>query len=339
MGVQRGPRRIRTRILLAVFVVVVTLITAMFWTESTVTPRPTTLEGWLYDYYYNATRLGYDRGDWGGRVIRTDDPEALINLDPANLTVPVFVRIPTELTDDYLNPMIAKFFPSVEASSLIVRRDTSSDGTIIAVIVRGPNGRLEIDRDDGGVTYYEDRPSTPGVSLETNESAMRYAVDWLKAHGAWPSDAVSITLRRLSHFSSTGEVLYSLTAARKVLGFAFYEMVGRLCLDVDAATGRIDKFLYDWPQVSVPFVCTDLPPLSRVLDHFNLTGPYLNDETFSISENLTYHEASVIWEMGLDNTAPIYFYLPYRWIGYCPGYWSYGSYGAIFPEVMPFIYY
>ena len=60
---------------IALLVAGLTLASAASWTERNYKPGggpagpPTTLEGWLYDYYYNATRLGYDRGEWGGRTV------------------------------------------------------------------------------------------------------------------------------------------------------------------------------------------------------------------------------------------------------------------------------
>ena len=83
-GQKRGP----IPILLTLLVAIVTLISAMFWPARESRPERTpalesmTFEEWLYDYYYSASRLGYDRDKWGGHVIYTDDPATIVNQSP-----------------------------------------------------------------------------------------------------------------------------------------------------------------------------------------------------------------------------------------------------------------
>ena len=72
--------------------------------------EPSTTKEWLYDEYYNATEMGYDRSVWGGRVISDGDLESLINATPGNLTVPVFVNVPQELTKDLVESTASRFF-------------------------------------------------------------------------------------------------------------------------------------------------------------------------------------------------------------------------------------
>jgi len=337
-GRAKGPRRDPIPVLISILVAIVTLTSAMFWTQretsqdGTMAPRPLTLEGWLYDYYYNATVMGYDRDEWGGKVIWTEDPASLVNPDPGNLTVPVLVHIPRELTTDYIDSIVTKFFPDVNMSSLRYYPSKCKDGIVTAVCVGDGNAHLEIQR-DGYIEFEDDYLHIPLDDFRSNESAQEHAIDWLKDHDLWPSDVGGVRIVRAAQ-SYDDTIAYVLTVGRQDPFPGFDMSFGRIELTFEANMGTVfDVHIY-WPDLTTPFVVTDLPPVERTLDCLGLMEKATNDSTFFVSDMLTYSQAHVIWYMGLRDTAPVYFFLPYRTIGYGQGYmnWTRGDYGVIFPE-------
>jgi len=337
-GRAKGPGRNYVHALVAILVAILTLASAMFWTGSGPRPEgtrdsgPLTLEGWLYDYYYNATVMGYDRDEWGGKVIWTEDPAALVDPDPDNLTVPVFVYVPRELTAPYIDSLTAKFFPGVNSTSLRYYPSRYKDGVVTAVRVGDGRGTLEIQR-DGNIEYRAEYLHVPIDVYRSNESAQEHATEWLEAHGLWPSDVGGVRITQAAH-SYDETIAYVLTVARQDPFPGFDMSFGRIELAFEANMGTVFDVDIYWPELTVPFVVTDLPPVNITLELFGLKQRAENDSTFFVSDMLTYRVARVIRQMGLRDTALVYFYLPYRSIGYGQGYmnWTSGDYGVIFPE-------
>lgn len=337
MGSVKGPRKDPIPILISILVAIIILTSAMFWTEqetgqdATVGLHPLTLEGWLYDYYYNATDMGYDRDEWGGKVIWTEDPASLVNPDPDNLTVPVFVYIPLELTAGNIDAIIGRFFPGVNTSSLYIRPRLSEDGTVVSVGVSDGNKGLTIHR-DGLIEYREDYLPIHVDVFRTNESAKEHAIEWLKAHDIWPSDIESISARLYPTWGDNDAIVYLVEASRRDLVPGFDFAPGRLTLCFEANTGKVFDLDLNWPDIDVPFVVTDLPPVDLTLERFGLSEASKTDPKFHVSGFLEYGQARVIRDRGLSDTAPIYFYIPYRFIGSSEPFGTSGEYGVIFPE-------
>jgi len=310
----------------------------MFWTQretpsdETLALRPMTSEGWLYDYYYNATVMGYDRDEWGGKVIWTEDPASLVDSDLDNLTVPVFAYVPRELTAPYIDSLTARFFPGVNSTSLRYYPSKYKDRVVTAVRVGNGCRTLEIQR-DGNIEYRAEYLHVPIDVFRSNESAEEHATEWLEAHGLWPSDVGGVRITQAAN-SYHETIAYVLTVGRQDPFPGFDMSFGWIELAFEANMGTVfDVHIY-WPDLTVPFVVTDLPPVERTLDLFGLEEKAATDSTFFVSDMLTYREARVIGQMGLRDTAPVYFFLPYRTIGYGQGYmnWTCGEYGVIFPE-------
>lgn len=78
------------------------------------------------------------------------------------------------------------------------------------------------------------------------------------------------------------------------------------------------------------------PPVLPAPDEHDLVDIPESNITAWFDEALFYDEAYMIYDTGLKNSAEVYFFLPYRWMGlYHPLVESPGSlYGAIFPDAI-----
>ncbi len=94
------------RTLLLILALASTLLAAMYWPWPEPRPSggaaewPETDQAWLYDYLYNATKLGYDRSEWGGRLIETDDPAALADTRQQRMALHPCGRLASERVSD-----------------------------------------------------------------------------------------------------------------------------------------------------------------------------------------------------------------------------------------------
>ena len=185
---------------------------------------------------------------------------------------------------------------------------------------------------DGLIEYHEDYLPMHVDVFRTNESAKEHAIEWLKAHDIWPSDIESISARLYPYWGDNDAIVYLVEASRKDLVPGFDFAPGRLTLCFEANTGKVFDLDFYWPDMAVPFVVADLPPVERTLERFGLTEASKTDPKFGVSDYLSYERAWVFRDLGLRETAPLYFYLPYRAIPHSHPYGTSAEYGVIFPE-------
>jgi hypothetical protein len=126
------------------------------------------------------------------------------------------------------------------------------------------------------------------------------------------------------------------------LGFDFErgDLGSWINLQFEAATGRVFELHHCWPELEVPFVVTALPSVEEVQSFHQMGSNPARNITSSHSDNVTYRRASMYYEMGIEETAPVRFYLPYwNLLQYAPGWWSSisGQFGVIFPDKELFI--
>ena len=324
--------------LLLVVTLACILLSAILWP---VTPPsygdgvwPDTYEEWLYDYLYNSTRLGYDPSVWGGFLIETDNPAALVNTDPSNLTVPVFVTKALKLDDSNILAIIGRFFPGSNVSRMIFNRDIDVDGNVIAVSIRFGTASFNINR-DWWFRYGDGTSGLMGNIFSSDQSAMDHAIAWLKAHNAWPDDATRMSISRPP--GGRGVPTYTFIVHRCLMGFNFdvVEQGGSIILTFEAATGKVISLDYCWPDLEIPFVVSDLPTVEEVISYHHLESDPERQIFTWHSDNVTYHRACAFWDLYITHSTPIFIYLPYWQITLnCPA-WPHtsdGIYGAIFPD-------
>ncbi len=301
--------------------------------------EPSTYEEWLYDEYYNATEMGYDRSVWGGRVISDGDLESLIDTTPGNLTVPVFVNVPHELTQDFVESTASRFFPEMDIDRW--KREVTRDEQEHVHSVEYRNVALgrsfEVWQD--GCIWYDSRTNhTTGDIFGSNESAREHAVQWLEDRDALPEDTGRISLWRYDIQHYPGTVEYELSIGRRVGPFDFNSGPGsnQIRLKFAAGTGQVLFFEHHWPELEIAFLVTDLPDIDTVLVEHDLLDVPESNITVWFHESLFYDEAYVIFLTGLKNIAEVYFFLPYRLMGLSHPVmeWPGGLYGAIFPDAI-----
>ncbi len=336
-------RRILPLAAIAVLVVIVLMVSSTLRVDDGDGGwEPSTYEEWLYDEYYNATEMGYDRKVWGGRMISEGDLEELINATPGNLTVPVFVNNPHPLTRDFVESTASRFFPEMDIPQW--ERDATRDGRdhVLSVQYRNTaDGRCFEAWHDGCIWYDSRTDHTPGDIYGSNESAKEHALQWLEDRDALPDDTGRISLWRYDIQHHPGTVEYELRMQRRVGPFDFNSgpKSNRIRLKFAAGTGQVLFFEHHWPKLEIAFLVTDLPEVDTVLAEHDLTDVPGTNITTWFCETLFYDEASVIFDSGLKNRAEIYFFLPYRWMGLSypdrPG----SLYGAIFPDAIMYYWY
>ncbi|MCK5253742.1 MAG: hypothetical protein KAQ96_12370 [Thermoplasmata archaeon] len=303
--------------------------------------EPSTYEEWLYDEYYNATEMGYDRSVWGGRVISEGDLESLINATPGNLTVPVFVNVPHEFTRDFVESTASRFFPEMDIDQWereVIRDDRDN---VLSIEYRNVAlGRSFEVRQDGCIWYRSRTDHTTGDIFGSNVTAREHAIQWLEDRDALPEDTGRIGLWTYEGQHYPGTVEYELSIGRRVGPFDFNSgpRSNQIRLKFAAGTGQVLFFEHHWPELEIAFLVTNLPDIDTVLAEHDLVAVPKNNITVWFNESLVYDETSVIFDTGLKNSAEVYFFLPYRWMGLSYRMWeSLGSlYGAIFPDAIIF---
>jgi len=330
---------------IAVLVVIVLVISSTLMVEDEDDGwEPSTYEEWLYDEYYNATEMGYDPSVWGGRVISDGDLESLINATPGNLTVPVFVNVPHELTRDFVESTASRFFPEMDIDRW--KREVTRDEreNVRSVEYRNKTDGRSFDVWQDGCIWYDSRTDhTTGDIFGSNESAKEHALQWLEDRDALPEDTGRISLWRYDIQHYPGTVEYELNIGRQVGPFYFNSgpRTNQIRLKFAAGTGQVLFFEHHWPEFEIAFLVTDLPDIDTVLVEHNLVDVPGTNITGWFNETLYYDEASVIFDTGLKNSAEVYFFLPYRWMGLSNTvYEGMGSlYGAIFPDAIMYYWY
>jgi len=304
--------------------------------------EPTTYEEWLYDDYYNATEMGYDRDVWGGRVISEGDLESLIDATPGNLTVPVFVNVPPELTQEFVETTASRFFPDMGIDLWERELERDGRGNVLGVKYRNVTGGRSFEIWQDGCIWFNARTDhVAGDLFGSNESAREFAVQWLEARDAFPEDTGKVQLWRYDIQHHPGTIEYELRIERRVGQFDFNSgpRSNQIRLRFAAGTGEVLFFEHHWPELAIAFLVTDLPNIDTILAEHDLVAAPQSNITVGFDETLTYDEASVIYDTGLKYTAEVYFFLPYRWMGLShPADHSPCSlYGVIFPDAI--IYY
>ena len=303
--------------------------------------EPSTYEEWLYDEYYNATKMEYDRSVWGGRVISEGDLESLINATPGNLTVPVFVNVPHELTQDFTNSIVSRFFPKmdIERWEIGMKRDKQEKLRSVNYVHRNMTDYYVFNvRYDGRLQHITLSYHNKGDIFGSNESAREYALQWLEDRDALPDDTRNISISRWEKWGYPGTVEYELRIERRVGQFDFNSDLGNnyIRLSFAAGTGQVLFFNWHWPELEIAFLVTDLPDIDTVLAEHNLFDVPDRNITVCFQESFYYNEASVISKIGPKNRAEVYFFLPYRWMGfnYTMVNIPFSLYGAIFPDAI-----
>ncbi len=277
--------------------------------------EPSTYEEWLYDGYYNASEIGYDTDVWGGRVIKEEDLEALINPDPNNLTLPVFAYDAVELTDDYINETIAQFFPEINMSSLEKTRLFMDGNRLYYVELQNRECRIKL-TGSGGFEYSSKLRLSSG-DIMTNDSAVALAFEYLEDCGIVLDDVGHVDVHRHPYSTQPGVVVYTVKLQRYVHGFRTYPsgLCNQVYFRFEGSTMRIDEFEFHWPELTMPFVVTDLPTLEEIRDYHGIQDDPAMNISYGVWENITYYVPPNIQQNKYDCDSPVYFILPH-WVIY-----------------------
>ncbi len=328
---------------IAVLVVIILVISSTLRVDDGDGGRePSSYEEWLYDVYYNATRMGYDRSVWGGQVISDGDLESLIDATPGNLTVPVFVNVPHELTQDFVESIASRFFPEMDVDRWEREVTRDEQEQVQSVEYRNmTDGRSFEIWQDGCIWFDARTDHATGDMFGSNESAREFAIQWLEDRNALPDDTGKVSLWRYDIQYYPGTVEYELRIERRVGPFDFNSgpRSNQIRLKFAAGTGQVLFFEHHWPDLEIAFLVTDLPDIDTVLVEHDLVDVPESNITVRFHEALFYDEASVIFDTGLKNSAEVYFFLPYRWMGLSYPMMPGSLYGAIFPDAIMYYWY